>query len=175
MWWEHVRFLSLSHHMMETGFFLGGCSLRPQCFASFFSLSTRSHDVMLAAFVGGQKANPCWISLSTSPPAAATALMAASLRRRRRSWASFSRRALVLELPLGATPVMRTPPSLGVKLTKPIPESPPSDMPPPLASRERRLRTLHGVPGMLPGSRPEALLTDDTDAPELWRDRGPPD
>lgn len=103
--------------------------------------------------------------------------MAASLRRLRLSWASFSRRALVLELPLGATPVMSMLPSLGVKLTKPIPP-PPS--PPPrdalllaaLASRERRLRTLQGVPGMLVGRRPELLLADDTDAPELWRERG---
>lgn len=44
--------------------------------------------------------------------------MAASLSFRRRSRASCSRRALVLELPLGATPVKIFLLSLGVKFTK---------------------------------------------------------
>jgi hypothetical protein len=90
--------------------------------------------------------------------------MAASLKRRLRSIASRSRRALVLELPLGATPVIRRPPSLGVKLTNPI-----SPTLPPLESRDRRcLRMAVGVPGTIP--RPEALRADATDPLELWRE-----
>lgn len=113
-----------------------------------------------------QKANPCSISLSTSPPAACTAFMAASLSRLLLSTASRSRRALVLELPLGATPVMSNPPSLGVKLTKPI--SPPPALPP-LASRDLLcLRIVVGVPGTSP--RPEALRFECVEPPELWRE-----
>lgn len=67
-------------------------------------------------------------SFSTSPPAACTACRATSLIRRRRSAASFSRRAFVLLEPLGATPVMSTFLSYGVKLTK---STPPRLMPPP--------------------------------------------
>ena len=55
---------------------------------------------------------------STSPPALRTAIKAASLSFRRFSRASCSRRALVLELPLGATPVRILWLSSGVKLTK---------------------------------------------------------
>lgn len=92
--------------------------------------------------------------------------MAASLNRRLRSIASRSLRALVLELPLGATPVIRRPPSLGVKLTNPISLPPPLL---PLASRDRRcLRIAVGVPGTIP--RPEALRADATDPFELWRE-----
>jgi hypothetical protein len=91
--------------------------------------------------------------------------MAASLRRRLRSIASRSLRALVLELPLGATPVIRRPPSLGVKLTKPM--SPPPLLP--LASRDLRcLRDAVGVPGTMP--RPEALRVECVDPLELWRE-----
>lgn len=32
------------------------------------------------------------------------------------------------------------------------------------------MRTLQGVPGMLPGRRPEALRVEETEPPELWRD-----
>lgn len=60
---------------------------------------------------------------ATSPPASRMARAAARLRRRRFSAASFSRRALVLELPLGATPVRIFLPSCGVKLTKPTREA----------------------------------------------------
>ena len=54
----------------------------------------------------------------TSPPAFLTALTAASLSFRRRSRASCSRRARVLELPLGATSDSSLALSAGVKLTK---------------------------------------------------------
>jgi hypothetical protein len=52
------------------------------------------------------------------PPTACTARLAASLKRRLFSSASFSLLALVLLLPLGATPVRIFMLSLGVKLTK---------------------------------------------------------
>lgn len=58
-------------------------------------------------------------NLSTSPPASITALTAAWLSFLLFSAASFSRRALVLELPLGATPVRIFLLSSGVKLTNP--------------------------------------------------------
>jgi hypothetical protein len=59
------------------------------------------------------------LRLSTSPPASNTAFMAAWLNFLLFSAASFSRRALVLLLPLGATPVRILRLSCGVKLTKP--------------------------------------------------------
>lgn len=45
---------------------------------------------------------------------------------------------------------------------------PPSPL---LVSRERRLRTLDGVPGMLPEKRADADRTELKEAPELCRDR----
>ena len=64
------------------------------------------------------------------PPTACTARLAASLKRRLFSSASFSLLALVLLLPLGATPVRIFMLSLGVKLTKSTTAPPP---PPALA------------------------------------------
>lgn len=61
------------------------------------------------------------LRLSMSPPASITAFMAAWLSFLLLSAASFSRRALVLLLPLGATPVRILRLSSGVKLTKPDP------------------------------------------------------
>lgn len=60
------------------------------------------------------------MNLSTSPPAALTARIVASLSLRWRSCISFSRRAFVLLDPDGATPVISTFLSLGVKFTNPI-------------------------------------------------------
>ena len=129
-----------------------------------------------------QNANPCSINLSISPPAAATAFIAASLILLLFSTASFSRLAFVLLLPLGATPVINTPPSFGVKLTKPTPRPPPpppppapaaaAEAPPPLlTSRDRRfLTTLHGVPGRADGWVPEALRTEEMDPPDECRE-----
>jgi hypothetical protein len=57
-----------------------------------------------------------------------------------------------------------------VKLTKPTSLVPP--LPPllPLGSRDRRFRTLQGVPGMLAGRRPpEVLRMEDTEPLELCR------
>lgn len=107
--------------------------------------------------------NPSRNNLSTSPPAAATAFIAAWPIRTRRSLASFSRLALVLELPLGATPVMRAEPSLRVKLTKPKASTSASVKAPVLAPRGRlRFRMAHGrgvvvvvVPGVQAVSFPE--------------------
>ena len=66
-----------------------------------------------------QTTNPTLFNLPTSPPASITALTAASLNFRRFSSISFSRLALVLLLPLGATPVSNLALSSAVKLTKP--------------------------------------------------------
>lgn len=123
-----------------------------------------------------QNENPCSISLSTSPPAAATAFIAASLILLLFSTASFSLLALVLLLPLGATPVINTPPSLGVKFTNPTSiweftaaaaaaaaEAPGLD-----TSRDLRFFTLQGVPGML--LLPETLRMEEMEPPEECRE-----
>ena len=65
------------------------------------------------------------MNFSTSPPASRTARIVASLSLRWRSAASFSRRAFVLLDPDGATPVISTFLSLGVKFTNPIAPPPP--------------------------------------------------
>ena len=69
------------------------------------------------------------MNLLTSPPALRTARRVASLSLRWRSWASFSRRSFVLLDPDGATPVISTFLSLGVKFTNPIAPPPPPPLP----------------------------------------------
>ena len=64
------------------------------------------------------KHSPSAFSALKSPPALSTAFTAASFSRRLFSFASASLRALVLELPLGATSDKSFALSLGVKLTK---------------------------------------------------------
>lgn len=129
-----------------------------------------------------QNTKPSCISLSTSPPAAATAFIAASLSLLLFSCASFSLRAFVFELPLGATPVISMLPSFGVKLIKPsssssssspprlTPKLAPPIRPPPTTSRDLRLRMPPGVLGTDPGPRPEVLRTEEMDPVELCRD-----
>lgn len=98
------------------------------CLTTYLHKHTRDDTIFLLP--GGtvqhnQTNKPSSCKRLSSPPAARTARIAASLILRRRSLASFSRRALVFDDPLGATPVRIFLLSCGVKLTKSTSDAPP--------------------------------------------------